>query len=762
MALIESAISGIAWSVVETAGKAGKYVLKQGKGAYDDVQHKQQVLEASQNYIRHYLKRHCEVKIMPGLTKAPLDLNSIYTDVKLLDDDSVRLFAGVQELEEGFRAKGVRGFGPHDAERVRGLKVANREQFLMVLGGPGIGKSTFLRKIGLEALKKDGSIQRECIPVFLELKKFREETVDIQQEIVKELDICKFPSTEALVESALEQGKLLVLFDGLDEVPVSNLNAVIERIEDFVDKHNKNSFVASCRIAAYRSSFRRFRDVTIAEFDDEQIEQFIYRWFNAQEDEELEIAQKYWELLTQKKHEATKELAQTPLLLTFLCLLYDRKQMLPSKRSTLYGRALDIILDEWSAQKRIERNPIHERLNPELEKILLAEIAYDSFIQDQLFFTKESITDKIADFLTDTVENPKYLNADTVLREIEVQQGILVERATDAYSFSHLTLQEYLSALHIVENRLEPSLVENYLPNESWREVCLLTSGLMGNRALDLLMAMEKQAKAYIEPYRKVISLVRWAGNNKVKPSDFEQRAGMLAIAVASASTSEKAINQTYAKEIKLDIYRSVDSARAFDRVTAMERAISSAISITTTVSVASAISSANTTTNACAKALEFDSTVYTPRSVVRDIDQAIARAHSSADAFNSSNEFKVDATNSTIKGSIIAKAISRLTIKHHFLNAWSMRKIALKLEKARGCIPQLEAKKEEWRNWSRELQTIWLKEIGLEPVYLTPEEATALQCYLYTTELLIRCEESAIRVSRNEWEKIKQRLLMV
>ena len=149
---------------------------------------------------------------------------------------------------------------------------------------------------------------------FLELKKFREETVDIKQKIVEEFNICKFPAAEALVESALEQGKLLVLFDGLDEVPSKNLNRVIENIEDFVDKHDKNRFVASCRVAAYRSSFRRFKDVTIAEFDNEQIEQFIRRWFSAPEDQVLETATKYLELLNQKEHKATKELAQTPLL----------------------------------------------------------------------------------------------------------------------------------------------------------------------------------------------------------------------------------------------------------------------------------------------------------------------------------------------------------------------------------------------------------------------------------------------------------------
>lgn len=490
MPLFESAIGGIAVSLLDQAVKAGRYVTKEGRNAYNKVQDEQRMIAAANAYIDNYVNRHCKIKILPGLTKDPLDLESIYTAVKLLDERSIQLFTGLEELETTYRAKGRRGFGTADAKRLKGIDIANDKQFLMVLGGPGIGKSTFLRKIGLEALKKGGELRRACIPVFLELKKFREEQIDIKQKIIEELETCKFPAAEALVESALEQGKLLVLFDGLDEVPSQRLNQVIEHIEDFVDRHDKNSFVASCRIVAYRSSFRRFTDVTIAEFDDDQITQFISRWFDSREDEALGTADTYRELLFQDKHKATKELAQTPLLLTFLCLVYDREQTLPSKRSTLYERALNIILQEWSAQKRLVRDPIYEGFHPELEKLMLAKIAYDSFKQDQLFFSKDTVTERISAFLSDTLDAPKYLDADKVLTAIEVQQGILVERATDAYSFSHLTLQEYLTALHIVEIQEEKKLVDEHLTDERWREVFLLVSGLMSARSTQLFKAI--------------------------------------------------------------------------------------------------------------------------------------------------------------------------------------------------------------------------------------------------------------------------------
>jgi predicted NACHT family NTPase len=695
MTLFESAIGGIAVSILDNAIKAGKYAANEIEGAYSDVQHKQRVLAASQAYTQNYLDRHCQIKIMPGLMKKPLDLESIYTAVKLLNDSDIQAFRTTDDLKETFRAKRKRGFGISSEEPVNGMKVANDEPFLMVLGGPGIGKSTFLRKIGLEALKLDGYIQRKCIPVFLELKKFREETLDIEQEIVKEFDICQFPAAAALVKSALDEGKLLILLDGLDEVPSRNLDKVIDHIENFVDKYSQNSFVASCRIAAYRSSFRRFRDVTIADFDDDQIEQFIKRWFSSTEDQSLEVAEKYWEMLNQSEHKATKELAQTPLLLTFLCLIYDRKQMLPSKRSTLYGNALDIILYEWSAQKRIGRDSFHEKLYPDLEKILLAEIAYESFRQDELFFSKETITTHISNFLADTIENPKYLNADAVLTAIVVQQGILVKRATDAYSFSHLTLQEYLTAQHIVEKQLEEGLVRAHLTDESWREVFLLVSGVMKSRASQLFKVIEQQAQTYIQPYEKVKELVRWAAINEVGKSELHQRSAMLAIASAFA----------------IDSARSIDSART------------SAFAIDSTRASASARARAIDSARTSARAIDSARTIYSARA--RTIDRAI---------------------------------------EHHFLNAQSMQNIATKLSTHQKNLPSSDAPSADWRNWANQLQLIWLEALNLNSdfVSFSSGETRALSDYLYATELLIRCKESAIGVSRSDWKAMEARLLTV
>jgi len=65
-----------------------------------------------------------------------------------------------------------------------------------------------------------------------------------------------------------------------------------------------------------------------------------------------------------------------------------------------------------------------------------------------------------------------------VLKEIEAQHGLLVERAFHVYSFSHLTFQEFFTARNITENtnvNAPSALVDKHLFDTRWREVFILT-----------------------------------------------------------------------------------------------------------------------------------------------------------------------------------------------------------------------------------------------------------------------------------------------
>ncbi|MFG6105294.1 NACHT domain-containing protein [Leptothoe sp. EHU-05/26/07-4] len=493
------------WNSLKSQYHAG---LRDTELKQERINAQRAIAQASANYHQNYLERHCNIKVLPGLMKEGMPLDKIYTAVKFLRDSDLKYFSTLDNLEELYRQAGNRRFRVGEDERQDGLTTANNEQYLMVLGGPGVGKSTFLRKLGLEALEK--RLAHDVVPICIELKSFKSEEMSLQQAIAKELEISGFPYAESLVESMLSDGKMLILLDGLDEVPSKQVDGVIEQIRNFCDRHSQNRFVTSCRIAAYKGGFNRFADVTMAEFDDEQIEQFVHRWFSSELDVESGTSKEFWKLIEQPENKSAKELAQTPLLLIFLCLVYDRSQSLPPVRSTLYGKALNILLEDWAAEKRIERDPIYQGFHADLEKVLLSEIAYQSFKDDQLFFSQQDLTERITQFLADTLDGPKHLDGAAVLKAIEVQQGILVERATNAYSFSHLTLQEYLTALYISSKWDIQEFVSEHLTDERWREVFLLTAGLAGTRSHELLLAMERQANV-LTGESEFQGLLQWA-----------------------------------------------------------------------------------------------------------------------------------------------------------------------------------------------------------------------------------------------------------
>lgn len=568
--LIAAATAGLTSLITETIKARGGKLLERLDRDLPRLE------KASQQYIENYRKRHGKLKVVCVRMDNPVELDSIYTAVQVLDRSDLRYFESAATLQDLFRQTSKRGFEFRNSRKQDGIRVASQNQYLMVLGGPGVGKSTFLRKMGLEALKvQKEQVKQTHIPVFLQLKQFSSNQLKIEEFIAQEFVDCGFPEAEAATQVLLEQGKLLILLDGLDEVPTDNLDYAITQIQKLADRYSQNRFITSCRIAAYKGGFDHFKDVVIAAFEDEQIEQFIYNWFRSEGDQTVNTAEQCWQLLKRSEYAAAKELAQTPLLLTLLCMIYDESLDFPKNRSAVYGEALDVLLKKWAAEKRIQRDPIYRELSSELEQILLAEIAYTSFAADQLFFSKQEIIEKVKDFLINNLNAPKHLDGEAVLDAIEVQQGILVERARDAYSFSHLTLQEYLTAQYIDAHReIEvKQLVAKHLVDQRWQEVFLLVAGQMRGGADELLLLMEKQAQAYLNT-PKLKALLQWADHattdseGQLKPVAKRTTAIFLALKLARQLVDDKQgidLTQEVALALALDFNIDHDFARILD-----------------------------------------------------------------------------------------------------------------------------------------------------------------------------------------------------
>ncbi len=100
----------------------------------------QKYFNASGQYIKNYAEQHGRLKVL-GM-REPVSLESVYTAVQVLDCENPT-FSSIDGLEKAFRETQSRRFQFNEEFKKSGLEIANEKSYLMVLGAPGSGKSTF-------------------------------------------------------------------------------------------------------------------------------------------------------------------------------------------------------------------------------------------------------------------------------------------------------------------------------------------------------------------------------------------------------------------------------------------------------------------------------------------------------------------------------------------------------------------------------------------------------------------------------------------
>jgi predicted NACHT family NTPase len=267
----------------------------------------------------------------------------------------------------------------------------------------------------------------------------------------------------------------LILFDGLDEVRMRDTERVIREITDAAEQFKQSRFVIACRIAAQEYVFNQFKEVEIADFNKKQIKTFAKKWFLSKNDPIK--AKNVGESLQQ--NERILELASNPLLLTLLCLVFDESGKFPSRRADLYKEGVRILLTRWDASRNIERDEPYKNLDVQRRKDLLSSVAFQTFLQGELIVGQDRIEHYISDYLQNLSSTTILgIDSEAVLKSIEAQHGLLVERSRRVYSFSHLTLHEYFAAREINLSNDKLDIITDKFFDRRWREVFLLTMEL--------------------------------------------------------------------------------------------------------------------------------------------------------------------------------------------------------------------------------------------------------------------------------------------
>jgi hypothetical protein len=262
------------------------------------------------------------------------------------------------------------------------------------------------------------------------------------------------------------------MIDGIDEFNEQTAEKLYMQIQQLVNNYPRNRYITTCRTAAYVGVLESFTEVEIEDFRPRQKYEFIQEWFVNDSDKAISLTQ----LMKQRKGLA--ELAENPLLLSLICVLYGRDLQLPKNRVELYERCIRTMLAEWDASRNFRRETKYENLSDYRKVKLLNFFAANMFALGLSAFSwreTESVLVKYLPgigILIDEVHG--------ILKEIETHNGIIMKISATAYSFSHLTLQEFLTASYLVAARKELSVLR-HVGDARWTEVFSHIAGLLEN-----------------------------------------------------------------------------------------------------------------------------------------------------------------------------------------------------------------------------------------------------------------------------------------
>lgn len=421
----------------------------------------------------------------------PIGIDSIYTTVNILEKLQRNQRLSIEEL---LKDCNLEDFDRLTLNRIRqkrvpGLEVVKHNDKLMILGKPGAGKTTFLKWLAIQC--NAGVLLSDRVPIFITLKEFAETSGQpiLTEYIHLQLRNCGVTENE-VAQRLLLAGRAIVLLDGLDEVRDVDHDRVLHEIRSAAEQFDASRFIITCRIAAREYTFQQFTEIEVADFDDQQIANFAKKWFQAKKDPVK--AEEFPNKL--KANPGLKELATNPLLLTLLCLVFEEQTGgFPSNQAELYKESINVLLKKWDAKRNIRRDEVYKQLSLNLKEDLLSQIGFNTFERSEYFFKQRAVEAQIIQYIRNlpgTNNDPEALQLDSeaILKSIEAQHGLLVERAVNIYSFSHLTFHEYFTAREIVVNDRLETLAQQ-IQRKRWREVFLLTVEMLpkADRCLQLM-----------------------------------------------------------------------------------------------------------------------------------------------------------------------------------------------------------------------------------------------------------------------------------
>jgi hypothetical protein len=499
------------------------YLSPQGETISEDL-----VKEAKEKYFT-YLSKECGEITLGGLPadqevgSRRLDLEHIFIPLYLRPSTEHEQIRSLEHSEkEEVSSKERKSVG----------EVLSKCSRLAILADPGGGKTTLLKRLAIAYAfpERRGSVDdrlpdQKWLPLFIRCRQIsnlaKSSISDILSLIPNWAEMNELVDPfSLLVSRALRDGEAMLLIDGLDEISDEGERvAFIKQLRIFLSIYPTVGIVVTSREAGFRivggALSAHCEHYKIADLDNSDIRRLTLAWHREVVGDQDKIrleAEKLAKAICET--ERVRALARNPLLLTTLLLVKRWVGQLPSRRSVLYGKAIEVLLMTWNV----------EGYKPIDQDEAIPQLAFIAFAMMKEGVKRIS-SRRLAELLVSArkqmpdVLGYARISVSEFVKQVELRSSILifsghtVEQGTlyPVYEFRHLTFQEYLTARAIVDGYYPDrkdgdtiqSILEPHIEDSNWREIVPLAAVLAGRKAQPLIQYLVELCKKPEEPYRR-------------------------------------------------------------------------------------------------------------------------------------------------------------------------------------------------------------------------------------------------------------------
>ena len=188
-------------------------------------------------------------------------------------------------------------------------------QSLLIMGEPGAGKTTLLSKLGHHITQRVEQNSELPIPVEFKLAFWADKRLPLDEWLVTEL-VTKYDIRPKVAQFLVDEDQLLLLLDGLDDVPLEHRASCVKAINEF----RYMPLVVCSRRSEYEALNIRLKlrgAITLQPLTDTQITTYLDR-----------VGTDLLAVRRTLQHDmALQELARSPLMLNIMSLAYQGKSV---------------------------------------------------------------------------------------------------------------------------------------------------------------------------------------------------------------------------------------------------------------------------------------------------------------------------------------------------------------------------------------------------------------------------------------------------